>query len=765
MSVSEPLGLSSQEAIRRLEQYGPNTLPQERPSYWLAFLAKFWGPIPWMLEATIGLELFLGRPFQAAIVGVLLVFNSIISFVQEGRAQNALALLKRRLAPQARVRRDGVWQTLAAESLVPGDWVRVRLGDVLPADLELGQGQVLVDQSALTGESVPVEAGPGAQVWAGTVLRRGEAEGMVKATAAQTRFGQTAALVKEAHSQGHLERTILSVVKVLLLMVGVLVLTIVLYALWRGLPLGEVLSFCLILLVASVPAALPATFTLATALGALELAQRGVLVTRLSAIEEAAAMDVLCSDKTGTLTQNQLSVSKVVALRPFTEDEVLRFGALASEAATQDPLDLAILEAARARGLTDLEALSFVPFDPASKRSEATVRSGDGVLRVMKGAPQTLAALTHSPEPRAELEALATEGNRVLAVAVGKAQAPPRLAGLIGLADPPRPDSAALVQRLQNLGVRVVMVTGDGVATARSVATQIGLNSKVCTLDQMAADCSVLAGVYPEDKFQLIQTFQQAGHVVGMTGDGVNDAPALKQAEVGIAVASATDVAKAAASVVLTDPGLTNVLAAVEEGRRIYQRMLTYTLNKIIKTFQIGFFLGLGFLLTGVFVTTPQLVLLLLFANDFVTMSIASDHVGFSPTPDRWAVNRLTQAALVLAGCWLLFAFGIFYLGRDWLALPLGQLQSLIFLMLVFSGQATVYLVRERGHFWGSRPGKWLILSSLADLLGVSLLAGLGILMSPLNPTLIAGLLGVTLLYALVLDWIKVGLFHRLKLA
>jgi H+-transporting ATPase len=431
-----------------------------------------------------------------------------------------------------------------------------------------------------------------------------------------------------------------------------------------GIPLAEIIPFALILLVASVPVALPATYTLASALGSLELARRGVLVTRLSAVEEAAAMDVLCSDKTGTITKNQLAVATVRAYSPHTEDDLLELAALACDEATQDPIDLAILDAARGRNVPvhRRQRLQFLPFDPATKRSEALVSEANGVLHVIKSAPSVVAGLTEGdPFPDADVGALAGQGCRVLAVAAGP-EGRLRLAGLVALQDPPREDSQAVVRGLGDLGVRVVMVTGDGPATAQAVAAQVGIQGRTCLADGLRRgpdaphlDCVVFAGVFPEDKFHLVQLLQQASHVVGMTGDGVNDAPALKQAEVGIAVANATDVAKAAASLVLTRPGLSDVLAAVETGRCIYQRMLTYTLNKIVKTFQIALFLSLGLLLTGVFVTTPRLILLLLFANDFVTMSLAADRVTLSRKPDRWQMRPLVVTALVLAFAWVLF--------------------------------------------------------------------------------------------------------------
>ncbi len=763
-------GLTSQEAAARLIQYGPNTVEEERPHLALALLRKFWAPVPWMLEATIVLQFLLGKRDEAAVIAVLLVFNAVLSFVQENRANRALALLKRRLATQARVLRDESWQLIAATELVPGDIVHLRMGDLAPADIRLLDGNLLLDQSALTGESLPTEAETGASTYAGSIVKRGEATGEVTATGSRTYFGKTAELVKTAKTVSHLQRTILTIVKYLVVLDLVLVAALLAYAFATGMPLQETIPFALILLVASVPVALPATFTLATALGALDLAKHGVLVTRLSAIEEAAAMEVLASDKTGTITRNQLAVAALLPYASYNEDDVLRLGALACDDATQDPIDLAVLNAARAQGLLREvpQRLQFIPFDTASKRSEGTYEQDGHRLRVIKGAPGAVAALVADAAGLdADVERLSANGYRVLAVATGDDDQL-QLAGLLALQDPPREDSAALIENLHRLGIRVIMVTGDGLATARAVADQVGIGARTCAreiLDDGRVDapqaCDVVAGVYPEDKFRLVQVLQRAGRVTGMTGDGVNDAPALKQAEVGIAVANATDVAKAAASIVLTNPGLTDVVAAVEVSRRIYQRMLTYTLNKIIKTFEIAIFLSIGVMLTGVFVVTPLLIVLLLFTNDFVTMSIATDRVSFSPQPERWRIPSLMLTAGSLAILILLLSFTVFFVGRDWLHLPLAQLQTLIFVMLVFTGQGNVYLVRERGHFWHSLPSRWIIIASTLDIIVVSLFATRGILMAPIDPVLIGGLLLVIVGYLVLVDFVKIRIFRR----
>ncbi|HTN43083.1 MAG TPA: plasma-membrane proton-efflux P-type ATPase [Nitrospiria bacterium] len=766
-------GLTSKQAKERLERFGPNEVAETRPRPWLTFLSKFWAPVPWMLEAAIVLQLFLDKPDEAIIIALLLVFNAGLSFVHENRANKALALLRNRLAVRARVRRDDRWQRIPAKELVPEDVVYLRLGDLVPADIRLSEGALLLDQSALTGESLPVEAGPGVTAYAGAVIKRGEATGKVVATGTQTYFGKTAELVQTARTVSHLESLIFTIVKYLIALDSVLVVALLIYSVATGMPLSDVVPFALILLVASVPAALPATFTLATALGAQELITRGVLVTRLSAIEEAAGMDILCSDKTGTLTRNRLRLAALRPYPPHTEEELLRLASMACDDAGQDPLDLAILAAARERDplFSAGRRAEFLPFDPETRRTEAVFERDGQRLRIIKGAPRAVAAQVPSPpEINSEVERLAGEGYRVMAVAAGVDGAL-RFTGLLALEDPLREDSASLVHRLREQGVRVLMVTGDNLDTARAVASRVGIGNRACPAEALRADdgvrvldYDVFARVFPEDKFRLVRALQQAGHVTGMTGDGVNDAPALKQAEVGVAVAEATDVAKSAAGLVLTQPGLSEVVAAVETSRRIYQRMLTYTLNKIVKTLEFAIFLSLGVMLTGVLVITPLLMVLLLFTNDFVTMAIAADRVSYSPGPDRWDIPTLMLTAGTLAVPVLILSFAVFFAARDWLRLPLPQLQTLIFVMLVFTGQGMVYLVRERRRFWHSRPGSWLLLSTFLDMILVAIFATRGILMAPIPSALVAGLLALVAGILIGVDFLKVGVFRYFKM-
>jgi H+-transporting ATPase len=540
------------EAAARLQQVGPNAVTQEHPHGMKALLRKFWGVVPWMLELAVILDLVMARWIEAGVITALLVFNALIGFFQENRAQAALALLRQRLTVTARVRRDGRWQTIPAAELVPGDVVRLRVGDIVPADIQLIAGRMQVDQSQLTGESLPVDRQAQSTSYAGSLVSRGEATGVVTETGARTYFGKTAELVRTAEAPRRLELLILQITRYLAALVIVLAVAVFIATLIHGTPFLDMLPFGLMLLVAAVPVALPTMFTLSAALGARALAENGILVTRLSAIQDAAAMDILCLDKTGTITANRLSIERLVPLASATTDEVLRLAALASDEATQDPIDLAILKAARERGLivNPSSRFDFVPFDPATKRSEVSLRQDHEVARIIKGAPSVLAELAHIPwlEIAAQVEQLAASGARVLAVASGTG-ATLHLAGFIALNDPPRPDSAALITALRQHGVCVILVTGDGEATARAVAAKVGIPGEAAPAGTLRANMDyeaiaryeIFAGVLPQDKFFLVQALQQAGHVVGMTGDGVNDAPALRQADVGIAVASATD--------------------------------------------------------------------------------------------------------------------------------------------------------------------------------------------------------------------------------
>jgi H+-transporting ATPase len=764
-------GLSSEEARRRLAKVGPNTMPDTSAHPLRMALEKFWAPVPWMLEAAVVLELALDKYVEAAIIAGLLAFNAGLGLFQESRAQTTLAALKSRLALNTSVRRDGAWTTLPAADLAPGDVVKLSLGGVVAADVRLISGEVLLDQSMLTGESIPIEAGAGLQTFAGALVRRGEATAEVTATGGRTKFGRTAELVRTAHVVSTQQKAVLAVVGRLAAVNGIIIALLAGYA-WRlDMSIGEIIPLVLTGVLASIPVALPATFTLASALGARALAKVGVLPTRLSAVDEAASMDVLCVDKTGTLTRNELSVASVRAMAGFDEARVLALAALASSDGGQDPVDGAIRAAAAKNAVKAAPKLvAFTPFDPATKMSEATASEAGARQRIVKGAFAVVAGLAQSsPRAAAAATELAGKGFRVLAVAAGPDHAM-KLAGLIALSDPPREDSAALVANLHELGVRVVMVTGDAPATAAIVAGAVGLAGGVCPPgsipDEVRPEAyAVFAGVLPEDKFKLVKAFQKGGHTVGMCGDGANDAPALRQAQIGIAVSTATDVAKSAAGVVLTQPGLSGIVAAVREGRLIFQRILTYTLNSITKKVVQVLFLAVGLALTGHAILTPLLMVIIMITGDFLGMSLTTDNVRPSPKPNAWTIGRLTSAGVIMGAAELAFCTAVFVAGADWMGFSIETLRTLAFVAIVFGNQATTYMNRERRYLWSSRPSNWLIASSVVDIAIASVLATAGVAMAPLPAATVAATLVATAVFAVVLDMLKVPVLARLGIA
>ncbi len=767
-----PSGLTSEEAHRRLAKFGPNTMPDTSAHPLRSALGKFWAPVPWMLEAAIVLQIALGDDTEAAIIAGLLVFNAALGLFQESRAQATLAALKSRLALSASVRRDGKWASVPAADLVPGDVVKLSLGGVVAADVRLTAGEILLDQSMLTGESVPIEAGAGVQSYAGALVRRGEAVAEVTATGPRTKFGRTAELVRTAHVVSSQQKAVLRVVRNLALFNGVVIVMLVAYAWFLKMPIAEIVPLVLTAVLASIPVALPATFTLAAALGARALAKLGVLPTRLSAVDEAGTTDVLCADKTGTLTQNALTVTTVRPMPGFDEPHVLMLAALASSDGGQDPVDGAIRAAAAGKTVSDAPKLvKFLPFDPAKKMSEATATDSAGTPhRIVKGAFAAVIGLAHaSSTAAAAAKELEGKGFRVLAVAAGP---PPalKLAGLVALSDPPRSDSAALVTELHGLGVRTVMVTGDAPATAAIVARAVGLDGALCPPGPVPdgvhpEQFAVFAGVLPEDKYKLVKAFQKGGHTVGMCGDGANDAPALRQAQIGIAVSTATDVAKSAAGMVLTEPGLAGIVAAVKEGRITFQRIQTYALNAIIKKIVTVLFLIVGLIMTGHAILTPLLMVIVMVAGDFLSMSLTTDNVRPSPTPNVWRIGSLTTAGGTMGVGLLAFCTGVLAVGKFGMSLGTDALRTLAFVVLVFGSQATIYAIRERRHLWGSRPSLLLAVSSVADIAIASTLAVGGIAMTPLPVAVVAGTLAAAAAFAFVLDLAKVPVFARLGIA
>jgi plasma-membrane proton-efflux P-type ATPase len=704
-----------------------------------------------MLELIMVLSAVLGKYSDLAVVGGLLVVNAVLSFMQEHRAAGVVETLRRRLQVSARVRREANWQVVPARELVPGDIVRVRPGDIIPADVKLLTGALSVDQSALTGESKDADKGAGEVLSSGSVVRRGEGNGVVMLTGAKTYFGRTTELVQKARPKLHIEAVVSKVVRWLFVIVGALLGVVIVLSLFRGVALLEMVPLMLVLLMSAVPVALPVMFTVSMAVGSKELARRGVLVTRLSAAEDAATMDVLCVDKTGTITMNQLVVTEVIPLEQASESDVLSAGALASQEANQDPIDRAFLAVAKERHIFDhqpkVAPVSFAPFDAKNRRTEAVVEQNGQRVRVMKGAVRTVAeACGFQPQAIAALEARVSEasgkGYRTLAVARGPETGAPALLGLVTLYDPPRPDAKQLIAELRALGVPVKMLTGDALAVAREIGHGVGLTNIRRVADLKAAGAQagneavdLLAGadgfaeVYPEDKYIVVQHLQSAGHVTGMTGDGVNDAPALRQAEVGIAVSTATDVAKGAASVVLTEPGLTNIVALVEQGRTIYQRVLTWVINKISRTILKAAFVAIAFVVTGKFVVSAFAMLLLVFMTDFAKISLATDNVRSSKEPETWNIGGFITVSVVLgvamvAETLLCLWFGWSHFG---LATNNEARYTFSFLLLLYFAVFSVVSARERHWFWATRPSKTVMGALAADTLTGTVLTFVGL--------------------------------------
>ena len=764
-------GLSTEAARQLLATIGQNAIVDVVQHPLRRALVQLWAPVPWMLEAAIALQLGLGDYTEAGVVGLLLVANAGLGFFQESRARATLDALKSRLALVAPVRRDGRWMTVPAAELVPGDVVKLSLGAVVTADVRLLSGSVLLDQSMLTGESVPVDSEAGASAYAGALIRRGEAVAVVVATGERTKFGRTAELIRTAKVESSQQKLVLRVVRNLVVFNGSATVLLAAYAVWLAMPVAEIVPLMLVSVLSSIPVALPSMFTLAEAVGARSLGRRGVLPTSLSAVDEAAGIDILCSDKTGTLTRNELTVMEVRAIAPFDEATVLSLASLASSDGGQDPVDAAIREAAAKKPVPGAATLvSFLPFDPARKSSGATVRQSNGAeTQIIKGAFEVVAsALAISDPVKHDLEALQAKGYRVLALSAGS---PGKLgmAGLIALSDPPRDDSAGLVSELAALGVRTVMVTGDAKATAQIVAGAIGIEGAVWAATPLPPDIkadgyAIFAGVLPEDKFHLVKALQNEGHIVAMCGDGANDAPALRQAQMGIAVSTATDVAKSAAGIVLTAPGLTGVVAAVKEGRTTFQRILTYVLRTTIHKVMQVLLLAAGLAMTGHAILTPMLMVLLMVTGDFLSMSSSTDTVRPSPKPNVWRIRNLTIAGVVLGMADLTFCVACLAVGKFWMGLNTGMLQTLTVVSLVVSGQAVFYVAREREHLWSSRPGKWLVVSSTVDLGIITVLASFGVLMTALPVAILAGLIAAAIVFAFVLDAMKLVLFRRLAM-
>ena len=782
---SSPEGLSQAEVEKRLRTFGRNEVVSRKKNPVLEFLSRFWGPMPWLLELAIALSIFLGHDLEAVIIAILIVTNAIIGYLHSRSSQKSLELLKERLAVNAMARREGTWVTKNASEIVPGDIVVVQMGDIVPADAKMLSGALSVDQSALTGESLPVEVGPSEILYSSSVVKRGEAQCLVVNTGANTYFGRTAELVQTARPKSHQEQIMLSIVRYMMYLGIAALAAVAVGAFLLKIGILAVVTFAVIFLMGAVPVALPAVLTIVQAVGAMELVRKGVLVTRLDSMEDAASLDVLCLDKTGTLTMNQLSVTEVIPYGGHEVNDVLATAALTAKPESKDGIDAAVREKALAAGINNgkYHQISVTPFEPATKRSEALVQAGDERFRAVKGAPQvvlSLSRLTDSAVVKAAgemVETLSRKGSRTLAVARSRSADGDdlELVGLLAMADPARPEARQMIAEARALGVKPLMVTGDNIAIARQMTHELGLGDEVKRMGELTSSsepeqmriiqgCSGLAEVYPEDKYRIVKLLQAQGHTSGMTGDGVNDAPALKQAEVGIAVQGATNVAKASASMVLTEPGIGVIIDALRTSRQIYQRMLTWVINKVTKTIQLVGLLTLGFFWLHDLVVSLLGMALLVLANDFVTMSLSTDNVKSAQNPSNWNVRNITLASAGIGAFFILEGWLTILMGRSFFHLDHDGLRSFVLLMLVFTSQFRIYLVRERRHFWDSRPGRGIIISSVAAIIAFSLLGIFGGIIQRIGVLPVLFQVAFSGLFTLAVELPKTHIFRKLGL-
>ncbi len=782
--TSSAEGLTDSEIQKRTARFGYNETTEKLPNPLLEFLSLYWGPMPWLLELAMLLSYFMGHYLELFIIFALLTINAIISFWHLNTSRKSLELLKTKLAIKAEVLRNGKWVVKPSRELVPGDIISIGLGDFVPADAKIiSSREISVDQSVLTGESLPVSLGLSVLIYAGSIIKQGKAECIVLNTGANTYFGRTGELVKLARPVSHQEKIMMQIVKYTMYMGIAALILVIIDAMLVHTTILSILTLALIFLMGAIPVALPTVFAVVLAVGAMELANKGVLVTRLNAIEDAASIEIICLDKTGTITQNKLSIAEIVTLSNLSQNEVAMLAALASQEDSKDPIDLAIIEYAKKNGVFEVEGyrqVSFTPFDPSIKRTEAVIEQGSERFRVIKGAPQVIMALCSKSDDAVRSRAneyiakLSKLGYRILCVAKSETGNlnDLKLAGLLSLADPPMPDSKAMIEELKSHGIKVKMLTGDNIAIATEIARQVSIGDRIIRREDLKAlgkdeqtkileEHDGVAEIYPEDKYEIVRLLQSRGYIVGMTGDGVNDSPALKQAEVGIAVSNSTDVAKAAASIVLTEPGISVITSAIKTSRQIYQRMLTWVINKIIKVIQFIGLLVLGFLIMQKILLTTLGMVLLVFANDFVTMLLATDNVKDTSNPNIWNVKNITLASLAIALLMIVEGIIAIIVGLYYFRLDFPQLQTFTMLLFVFTSQFRIFVVRERRRFYSSLPGKGLITAGVATLSGFAILGIYGIIVPAVTPHAVIFLIVFSALFTLGLDWPKFYIFKK----
>jgi H+-transporting ATPase len=774
---SSPDGLSQAEAAKRLTQYGPNEIEEKKKNVLLKILSYFWGPIPWMIEVAVVLSGVVRHWPDFFIILVLLISNAAVGFFEERQAGDAIEALKARLAIKARVKRDGKWVTPPARELVPGDVIRLRLGDIVPADARLLDGdEVSVDQSALTGESLPASRKSGDAVFSGSIVRRGEIGALVYATGGKTYFGKTAELVDTAVTVSHFQKAVLKIGNYLIMLAVALVSVIIVIGIYRGNPILTTLQFALVLTVAAIPVAMPTVLSVTMAVGARLLAKKQAIVSKLVAIEELAGVDVLCADKTGTLTQNKLTLGDPFCLDKITADQVILAGALASRAENDDTIDLAVLGGLKNKAaLKPFDVTHFMPFDPVHKRTEATVKDADGkTFKVTKGAPQVILKLSANAAAVKDdmdkaVNDFAARGFRALGVARADGDGQWQLLGVLPLFDPPRDDAKATIATAAQMGVKIKMVTGDALAIARETAKTLGMGSNIldggtlgdsksdetAAMTQSIQDADGFAQVFPEHKFHIVDVLQKHGHIVGMTGDGVNDAPALKKADCGFAVSGATDAARAAASIVLVAPGLSVIIDAIKESRKIFQRMNSYAMYRIAETLRVLLFMTLAIVVFNFYPLTAIMIVMLALLNDGAILSIAYDNVIYRNQPEAWNMRLVLGIATVLGLVGPIAAFGLFYLGDRVLHIDRPQIQTMMYLLLSVAGHLTIFQTRTRGPWWSTRPATILLVAVVGTQTIATLICLFGFLVTPLWWGWAAMVWGYALAWFLVTDPVK----------
>ncbi|OPY25319.1 MAG: Copper-exporting P-type ATPase B [Methanocella sp. PtaU1.Bin125] len=778
-------GLTDAEADHRLQAFGPNEITEKKVNPLIKFLSNFWGPIQWMIEAAAVISLIIGHLEDFAIIVVLLFINVIVKYAQESKAGNAIELLKKKLSPSARVKRGGRWREVNARGLVPGDIIRVRLGDIVPADAKLIGGEYLeIDESALTGESLPVDKKINDVAYSGSIVRKGEMDALVVATGMDTYFGKTAKLAEKIAAPSHFQKAVVRIGNYLIAVTLMLVLLICAIEIWRGHDIFYILQFALVLTIAGVPVALPAVLSVTMAVGAIALAKKEAIVSKLVAIEEMAGMDVLCADKTGTITQNKISVADTAPHGSFKADDVLLYADLASREEDRDQIDLAIImklrENASLASLADrYHTLSFKPFDPVWKRTEAVVRKDSGELKVTKGAPQMIVALCKGDEGfetevNQQVERFAGRGYRTLGVARTVNGDRWEFVGVIALHDPPRADSGQTIKTAQAMGLDVKMITGDHVAIAREIARVVGLGTNIQPQDAIVGVPDEKAGgiveradgfaqVFPEHKYRIVDLLQKMGHIVGMTGDGVNDVPALQKANAGIAVAGATDAAKSAAAIVLTLPGISVIIDSIKESRKIFRRMTNYSIYRMGETIRLVFFITLSIIVFNFYPISALMVVLLALLNDFPIMTISYDHVKYSSRPERWNMRTLLGVSTALGLFGVLASFSLLYIGVNVFHLNHDVLQSFIYLKLSVAGHLFLFAARTRGPFWSVRPAPILLIAVVLTQLIATLITVYGILLPAMGWGLALFVWGYAFAWFLATDFLKLGIYRILE--